>query len=357
MPPVDPSLPNPPDPHDNQSGKRPDPLAESTPEPAASDLAAQLAALTQQGDDAYAAGDYAQAIPPYRKAVVLADKQTDWYAWTFQAWKLSNALSRADQNVEAEALTRQLLDAHSAPKWVNSEDVLRLTENLAILRFKQGGLIEAEPLFRTVLEARERTNGPDHPETWLVMSHLDRVLNKREDWAGSEVLCRRMLEGKTRVMGPDHPDTLLEMASLAFVLSKRGNCEEAEMLCRRRLDTWTRLRGPEDLETLQAIRNLAHVLFKRGDWDGSEVPYREALLRMSGVPGPEHPEVHKFRFSLGLLLAYKREWPEALELVGQSLAARLAELGAQHRLTLKASRLFEKIKRKFGTSDEGEAKN
>jgi tetratricopeptide (TPR) repeat protein len=111
----------------------------------------------------------------------------------------------------------------------DDEGTLDTLESLAILLDGQGRSVEAEPLSRRILDGRRRTLGEQHPNTLLAQNNLAWILYRLGRSAEAEPLARAAVEGGRHVsLSP--PNRVAQLDTLASILTDLGRLDEAEAL-------------------------------------------------------------------------------------------------------------------------------
>ena len=92
-------------------------------------------------------------------------------------------------------------------------DTLRSVNNLALLYIDERRYVEAEPLSKRLLEARERVLGKDHPDTLTSVNNLAGLYYRAGPLRrGRAARYRRAIEARERVLGSEHPDDDIKRA-------------------------------------------------------------------------------------------------------------------------------------------------
>ncbi len=127
---------------------------------------ADLMEADRQGQALYEAGLYEEAIPLWRKALELAEREfgPDHLTTAILLAKLALLYEAQGRYEPAEPLYRRALDINRDALAASHPRVATSLINLARLYDALGRHNEAEPLYRRGLAIREKVVGPDHPD-------------------------------------------------------------------------------------------------------------------------------------------------------------------------------------------------
>ncbi len=125
-----------------------------------------LMEANRQGQALYEAGLYEEAIPAWRKALELAEREfgPDHLTTAILLAKLAVLYEFQGRYETAEPLYRRALDINLEALVSTHPQVATSLINLARLYDALGRHKEAEPLYRRGLAIREKVVGPDHPD-------------------------------------------------------------------------------------------------------------------------------------------------------------------------------------------------
>jgi tetratricopeptide (TPR) repeat protein len=150
-------------------------------------LRAQSSALLdahRQGAALYQAGRYDEALPFWKKALELGQREF-------------------------------------GPEHPSTATALN---NLAELYRKQGRYAKAEPLYKRSLAIVETTLGAAHPSTAALINNLAELYRVQGRYAKAEPLYKRSLAIREKVLGAEHPAAATLLNNLAQI--GRASCRE-----------------------------------------------------------------------------------------------------------------------------------
>jgi len=277
-------------------------------------------------------GEYASAEPHLQRALELRKKALgEAHPETL---RLMNQLAvlrwRQGRLDEAETLGRQAFETGRRVLGPDHPDTLAYEMNLASLYRSQGRYPEAEPLHEHNLEAKRRTLGPEHPATLDAMGNLGNHFQETGRYEKAEALHRRALEAERRVKGEKAPSTVSEMNNLANDLALMGRYEEAAPLMRRTLEIKTELYGADHPSTINSVSNLADLDDELGRDAEAEPLHRRALEARLRVLGPRHARTVYSKGALATTLTKLGRFAEAERLAADAAASGKDSLGEGH---------------------------
>ena len=166
-----------------------------------------------QGQTLYEAGRYEQAIPLWRKALELVEREfgLDHPTTATLLNNLAELYSAQGRYAEAEPLYQRALAVWE--KALGPNDPLGATSlnNLAGLYHALARYGEVEPLYQRALAIREKALGPDHPDVAQSLNDLAGFYRTQRRYANSEPLYKRALTIYETTLGPGHPDTAMAL--------------------------------------------------------------------------------------------------------------------------------------------------
>ncbi|MFE5193687.1 tetratricopeptide repeat protein [Streptomyces sp. NPDC056601] len=249
----------------------------------------------------------------------------------------AKALYEAGRYAEAEAEARAA--ARSRPR--NDEYAAVALFIAAIATGAQGRHAEAVVTYDKVLSAFSRIFGADHWQTLKLRSDRAQELAALGQFAECEAECAAVAEAASRRTGPEMP--LLTAAArngLIFALNAQGRHQEAEALAREALAVHRELDRASLVLRLGLARSLngqARHEDALAEAQGAEELYR-ALPESQCRPDRGAVELVFATSLLGL-----RRAPEARLRAAAAHDACLASFGPDHRRTLEAQTLLERI--------------
>lgn len=257
---------------------------------ALSAAAQDVTALKEQGRALLKAGNYAQAIPIYERAVAAA----------------SRTHGAKDQKTDI------------------------LVNELAMAYFNQGRLAEAAANYQRVLQNTEVRNGPQHTEVATCLGNLAAVYDDWGDYDQALALHLRAYQIRVKLLGPQHPDLATNMNNLGAVYHNLRDDVRALEFYRFALHLYQNSTPRHDRLIANTLHNLAGAHAALGQHAEAEKRYREALAIREAKLGSQHPSVATTLNSLASTLANRKEFAEAEKLYQRGLQLREQRLGADH---------------------------
>lgn len=201
----------------------------------------------------------------------------------------------------------------------------------------QGASLQAHAVLQPLYLRLQRRLGRDHVQTLAVGRDLAMVQQKHGRYSEAQLQYLRDYDQRRRLHGADHPDTLVAMNFVANTANHLGQFAEAETLHRSCLATRRRVLGADHADTRWSQNNLALALRDRATQENVRL-FRVALRQAGdlGAPG-RAADGAADEDEDDASLARRRRWlEEAIELLRDCHRGRLAQLGADHTLTLGA---------------------
>jgi tetratricopeptide (TPR) repeat protein len=135
-------------------------------------LQKKMRSLCSTADDHRAQGRYAQAEPPYLRAMALAET-----VWGQDHAALKQAQGHLD---EAERLYRRALDIKEKLLGSIHPDVAMTLNNMAVLSKTRGRYVEAEAMYRRAMAIFEQSLGTAHPKVIICRKNFASLMRKME---------------------------------------------------------------------------------------------------------------------------------------------------------------------------------
>jgi tetratricopeptide (TPR) repeat protein len=210
----------------------------------------KAAALTKQVEELWAAGKFAEAVPPAEELLKLRQRLQGEGHWeAADAARLAGTL-------------KKVMSLPAAQKAALAEAPAIMAKTRAL--HDRGKYAEVEALFRKALAVDEEVLGPRHPYTARTYVNLAANLQAQGRAKEAEALFRKALAVGEEVLGPRHPFTALSSINLATNLDAQGRAKEAEPLYRQALAVKEEVLGPRHPDTAQGYNNLAYNLQAQG---------------------------------------------------------------------------------------------
>ncbi|MEM7165632.1 MAG: serine/threonine-protein kinase [Planctomycetota bacterium] len=188
------------------------------------------------------------------------------------------------------------------------------------------------PLLRQTVGIRRQL----YPEPHIELVRAIRTLAEAEGSVGNaEAADRLFAECMAMVQGlyeGDHGETALTLTLFSYWTGTKGERETTLRMRRESLDMRRRIWGDSHLMVAQGLNDYGFALNSEGRLAEAEAAHREALA----IRRRHNPLEYGTAISLsnlGVVLAARGEYDEAIELMQQSLELRLSLFGAHHHYT------------------------
>ncbi|MFJ9665025.1 tetratricopeptide repeat protein [Streptomyces sp. NPDC101219] len=247
----------------------------------------------------------------------------------------AKALYEAGRYAEAEAGARAVARARD-------DEYAAVALNIAALAAgSQGKHAEALATYDEALPAFGRFFGADHWLTLKLRSDRAQQMTSLGRHAECEAECAAVVEAAGRKSGPETPRLMAAARNgLAFALNAQGRHQEAETVAREALAA-----HPErDRQALVLRLGLARSLNGQGRHDDALTEARTADKLYRGLPGHQRlPDTGAVDLAFANALSGLGRAPEARQRAAAAHDACLASFGPDHRRTVEARTLLEKI--------------
>jgi serine/threonine-protein kinase len=243
-------------------------------------LAALGRVLTDQGK-------YPEAIRALNEALGSYGPDADVQDNTTALMRLSSAHFYSGNYVEAEHLSRRVLDTYSRLYGDRHPMLADPVINLGHIGLQRGDLTGAADWFRKAAGLNESYYGPDHPETAASLSGLGTALVSARRPAEARPVLLRVLAIRERTLGPNHPNLATTLTSLAHAALLEKRFHQAERLFKRTVRIYRNANGDNHHFVGVALANLSVVFAERNDFPRAEQALRDAMRRFAALP-PDH---------------------------------------------------------------------
>ena len=193
-------------------------------------------------------------------------------------------------NEEKEELYRRALGIYRLLGKGHGLEVARLYQDLGVVHEGRGELDRSAQLKREALRMIEEELGPDHPMFHLVSNNLAILVWRQGDLLEAERLFRAAAAGLERRLGEDHPDLAGVLSSLGKLLLELARPEEAAPY----VEAAVRLGGAQTTASFQSTAqqvNLATLRLEQGRVREALDLYEQAEQFFRRQIGAEHPAV------------------------------------------------------------------
>jgi eukaryotic-like serine/threonine-protein kinase len=287
------------------------------------------------------------AVPPLQRVFDLrTERLGDDHPDTLTAMsELANALFRLNRLDEVEELDRRTLSIRRRTLGEEDPETIRATNSLAATLFARAHYTEAAELFERALAGQRRQLGADHPDTLKIQNNLGAAYVELGRYSAAEPVLQAALAGRERVLGTGHAATGTSLHNLAVDLLCLGRLDEAEALFEQAIEARDRVAGRAGY--LYSRSYLADVWREQGRFDEAEALYRSTLAAQIAEGGAENPNTLRTTAALAELRLRQGHTDEAGSLISRALAAQERTLGEASpdalasRVTLARTRLAE----------------
>jgi serine/threonine protein kinase/tetratricopeptide (TPR) repeat protein len=230
---------------------------------------------------------------------------------------------------KAETMHRKALALLRKQPKIESLEVARSLDNLAVALAREGKLPQAETTQREGLALRRKLQGVANPDLAVPLTTLAGILSDQGNLPEAESTQREALA--LRKKRPDAPQEIADaLKGLASVLFRDKQLPEAEALDREALALQRKALRPEDPEIAMTLNDLGTVLHLQGNFPESEASFREAVAVAGKSLDKDHPALLTLRANLATALGDQGKFVEAEQSQRELLALRTNRLGAVH---------------------------
>lgn len=218
----------------------------------------------------------------------------------------------------------------------NTEDLLTLYNNLAVVYQFAGYLDVAITLYEDNLKRSNDLHGAEHFETlyqYCNLLYAYRTAGRLDEAITQSI---QLIKVGTKVLGADHRLVLTLRNNLASCYKLAGQLDIAINEYQQVLDDHVRVLGSHDPNTLATRNNLASAYQSASRLNDAINLYTEVLAIGTSVLGEYHPNTLTWRYNLAYALQIAGRIDEAIPHFAKLLAGRTRILGGEHPDTLAA---------------------
>jgi len=143
-----------------------------------------------------------------------------------EAYRQGKALKEAGRYEQAIPFYREALELGEREFGPDHPTTALLLNNLASLYESQGRYAEAEPLYKRALAIWEKALGPDHPDFAMSLNNLAELYRVQANYAEAEPLYERALAILEMALGPEHPNVADSLNNLAALYTAQDRSSE-----------------------------------------------------------------------------------------------------------------------------------
>ena len=251
---------------------------------------------------------------------------------------LNHALAQAyDLELYQDAITLSGTVCLLAGRFAsNTENLLTLYNNLAVVYQFAGYLDVAITLYEDNLKRSSDLHGAEHFET--LYQHCNLLYAYRTAGRLDEAITQsiQLIKVGTKVLGADHRLVLTIRNNLASCYKLAGQLDRAINEYQQVLDDHVRVLGSHDPNTLATRNNLASAYQSASRLNDAINLYTEVLAIGTSVLGEYHPNTLTWRYNLAYALQIAGRIDEAIPHFAKLFAGRTRILGGEHPDTLAA---------------------
>lgn len=260
--------------------------------------------------------------------------------------RLARLLYDQGELEEAEALSREALDARRRLFGVGDTAVANSLNDLAEIRNARGHLDEAETLHAEALAIDRRSGLQQRVATDL--DNLGVVLRR----AGEHDEARRLLEEalaiRRELYGDRHTKVAMSLVNVSAALREAGEYDEAERLLLEALAMRRELLGDRHPHVAIVLGTLGNTRLQAGRHDAARDAYREALEIRRAVFGESHPSVARSLNSLAVVAYHRGDYAGAADRFAEVLEIWEDRFGEDHPDVLSALNNLGAARREAG---------
>jgi TPR repeat protein/CHAT domain-containing protein len=322
----------------------------------ASVQSSELMKAYQQGLALYKEGQYKQAVPLFKKALRLGEKEfgANHRSTAILLNGLAIAYSNQGRYADAEPLYKRSLSINETILGLDHTGVATILNNFADLYRVQSRYNAAEPLYKRSLAIFEKHLGIEHPKVATPLNNLALVYQKLGRYADAERLYKRSLAITEKALGPTHFEVGASLINLASLYSDLGRYTDAEPLYKRSLTIMEKALGPEHPRVAMSLNSLAVLYQAQGRYADAEPLHKRSLAIREKALGPEHTYVATTLSNLALVFQKLGRYADAEPLYKRSLAINEKALGLGHLSTAVAFYNFASLYEEQGRYTDAE---
>jgi CHAT domain-containing protein/Tfp pilus assembly protein PilF len=257
----------------------------------------------QQGNDAFAKGDYENAVSYIEKSLVLAEKELGKdHKYCAKILKNLGFMYGEQKNYEkAETCYLRSLEVFKKSIGILNEDYLVSLYNLAGIYEKMLRFEKVDPLYNEVVKIQKEMLGGSNPEIGTTLNNIAQAYNRMGRYAKAEFFYIEALAIKKKAFGEMHPEYASVLNNLGRFYKEMGRYAEAESLLLKTVEIRKKILGDESAEYANSLENLAGVYLQTGNYNKAEELYVRSIGILAKVLGNNSWEYANGLNSLGQL--------------------------------------------------------
>eukprot|EP00741_Cyanophora_paradoxa_P009126 tig00000145_g8838.t1 len=290
-------------------------------------------------------GKYGKALTLYERALAIFEQAygPEHLKTVTMCGSLVALYQAMGAFAKALPLSEQSLTIEEKALGVEHPRAAMALHQLAGLYQAMGKYAKALPLNERSLAIFEKALGPEHPRTAAALHSLAKLHQKLGDYTKALPLYERTLTILEKALGPWHPDTAASLNTLAGLYRAMGEYTKALPLCERACKIEEeyacssdhprikeKARGPEHPDMPAMLRELAELYQETGEYTKALPLYKRALKISKKVLGLTHPATAATFHSLAVLYQTMGKYEKALPMHKHSLEISEKVLGPEH---------------------------
>jgi CHAT domain-containing protein len=276
-------------------------------------------------------GEYAKALPLYKRALTIQEKVLGPRdAPTVSTLKrLASTLTRLNEHAKAAPLYERVLAIlENAP----DPDQLEIVDSLNDLAFtlnELGQYAKALPLYERALSIRESSLGRFDPATADSLGDVAYTYIMLGQYSTALPLLERSLAIREQFLPPDHLDVAGSLNYIGLALSRSGQNAKAVPILERVAAIREKALGPHQ-DTAWSLSNLAYAYALLGEFDKAKLSYERVVAMREKVLGSRNPDLATSLDGLAFTYDQLGQYAQALPLNKRALAIRESVQGPDH---------------------------
>ena len=246
-------------------------------------------------------GAYDDADKATAEHLRLAETYSGAKGLTTALGTLGGLFEEQGQYARALPLYRRLVALQEKELGANHLDVAAGLHKLGVLHRREKEYEAARPLLDRALAIREKALGPAHADVAATVHELGLLHESQSDYAGAKPFFERSLAIRERALPAEDPILATTLHDLAFAYFIEGEPAKAEPLYKRSLAIREKAFGPDDVSVGWTLRNLAWLYAGEEQHAKAEPLYLRALAIIEKTYGPNDRSVGRIASDLGEL--------------------------------------------------------
>ncbi|RKZ80688.1 MAG: hypothetical protein DRR19_23210, partial [Candidatus Parabeggiatoa sp. nov. 1] len=262
----------------------------------------------------YEQARYKEAKTAYEELLLLwkeIGKLKDWRAIGTMSslGEVYQALGDLPRATKFLTQARDLMEEVQNPS--NTEALLVVTNNLALLYKEQGRYEEAEQLIHKVLTQSLELLGSKHPKTLMVRTNLAGIYQNQGNYRKALTLYEKLQPLAEEILGPEHPMTLKVLNNLASIYYELGRYGEAEQIYQTLCPRQERALGETHPNTLICVSSLMSIYHVQRRYQQALTLSETVLSKFKEQNDIKEPNMIEFLSRLGSLYETLNRFEEA----------------------------------------------